>query len=258
MKFILTFLFLISALKAEFCIQVYSTKNMDTKSTIQEANKPKYNNFKKIRVEQRGKYLVIRIGKYRSKNEAYSDLLKIKQIVPDAYSRSCNFSAQNSLFVKNNNQNIENNYYTPPSTVKESTLDFDFENQHIPEVKSQEIPPLKRTEEQKSYIESEELTYQSTQMQQEDQNLWDQCNKCFSPIYTQEEESVYVTQKVAQQKEEEIVQIKENKIKTTEIEVRIKPRAIQEENDSFWTAEHSENVASPDENNLNINEQFLP
>ncbi len=264
MKFIFTFLLLILSLKAEFCIQVYSTKSTDTNSIIRQANNPKYANFEKIRVEKRGKYFVIRIGQYRSKNEANSDLLKIKKIVPDAYSRSCTFSSQKSLFVKNNGQDIKKDFYIYPKSVNKSPFNFEVEEQHVSEVKHQTYNPIKKVKKQSNYIESQELVYPSSSTQEDESlndDLWDQCNKCFSPIYTQEEEASYVTQKIREPQKEAVIQIKEKKIEKTEIQVRIKPKDIKKENNSFWTNENSENDEESvnfKNTHLNINEQFLP
>jgi len=256
-KLILTLLLLFSSLQAEFCIQVASSK--DKKTIMKEANSPKYSDFKKLRIEKRGSYLVMRIGQYYSRNTADSDLVKVRRIVRDAFVRTCTFSPNKTLYLKDDNQYLDSDYYTPPSTLKEAPLSFETEERYEPEPKVETSRYTNSVKEQSNYIESEELVYSSTEVDEnENENLWDQCRKCFSPIYSQEEEAVYITEKVVQPKKEEIVQIKKNKLKTNEIQVRIKQKDIQEENNSFWTNKELKNDVNLKDNNLNINEQFLP
>ncbi len=227
-KLFIVFLSISVSLEANYCIQVLTTNSSEQDSVVNIAASSSYNQFSDIRVETRGRYLVFRVGEYASYNEATQDVREIKKINKDAYIRKCDFEKDKAIYIKN--EKLDNSH-------SERVFKKELKN-----TKPVYTTPVKH---KRSFKEKRELNYS----QVAEQNLWKDCQKCFIPMYEEENfQEIEVTPK-------KVIRVKENR----EIEVRMK-NPVKEE--SFWAEDITENddalVRKSRTNKYDINEQFLP
>jgi len=98
-------LFLFTSLQANYCIQVMSTPINNKRTIIKKASNTIYQPFKLVRVEQRGNFLVFRIGNYINYQTAKTDLLKIKTLSRSAYIRKCDYIKEKTLYLQEKSTN---------------------------------------------------------------------------------------------------------------------------------------------------------
>lgn len=257
--YILLLLLFSVTLEANYCIQVLTTNASDKNSIIREASNKYYNQFNDVRVESRGNYLVFRIGDYSQYNDARSDINAIRRFKKDAYVRKCDFIREQSIFIQNDRQDIQRTRvqerYTP-QPVQQRYNPQPVQQRYVPQSNVQErYAPQAITKQKvptKKYIKKEELTYEYINR---DDSLWEDCKKCFVPVYKEEEDDTAYEPV----KQKRVVQ--QRVPKKQEIEVRVQESAPTQE--SFW----AEESVKPKEryihkktntNKFNIDEQFLP
>jgi len=160
-QFFLIFIFYAISLHAQHCIQVISGRDFEKNKLINEAKSLRGLQFPSVRVESRGKYLVLRFGQYTSYNSALHDLAVTKKIYHDAYIRRCEI--QNDKLV-----------FSPHTFKKTKPV------RRKPKVQMEIHKKI-----EKKYTYKHELNYSS---KQEESSLWNDCQKCFSPMYQDEEE----------------------------------------------------------------------
>lgn len=71
----------------DFCIQLYSSIGKEGFDKVYNENK----NVKNIRIEMKGKYYVLRAGRYDEYKNALNDLTYYKKYFPDSFVRKCSY-----------------------------------------------------------------------------------------------------------------------------------------------------------------------
>jgi len=242
-------LFASLSLEANYCIQVLSADSSERNSIVDEAKSNKYNKFDNVRVESRGRYLVLRVGDYARYKDAKSDIRALRRINREAYLRRCDFNEDKALYVKNASS-PKDDYYEQeliPTQRRYVEKSVPVERRYIQKVEKKKKAPKTR------YVKKEELTYSTS-----NKSLWGSCKKCFIPVYEDESEddTAYV-------QEAQVVKVKPRYVKKhNEIEVRVQERTPEE--DSFWIQEKEIPQKSYSKkynrsaNKFDIDEQFLP
>lgn len=259
-----------SSLDANYCIQVLSTDRSNQDFIVNEAKSINYTQFSNVRVESRGRYLVFRIGDYRDYNDALGDISAVRRAQKDAYIRKCDLVREKIIYMKDDRQPAYDPYqsyqkevYTPPAPVYKQERQPVQKKQYTPPAPTYSQPatvvpdpiPVKKVQQQKpievkpKYVKTQELVYPSGSSKE---SLWDECKKCFTPMY-EEEQSPQYTQKKVQKKESAPV------MRSNEIEVRVSDNK-EDSKDSFWSEDvtRKSNSHIRKQNKYNINEQFLP
>jgi len=114
-------------------------------------------NFDHARIERRGSYLVLRVGDYATTSQALTEIDAIRAFYHDAYIRRCDIENSKIIYPK-----TEETYFT------------------------KSIIPTTRPKERK----------QTAQPAQSNANtLWHDCQKCFAPLYLEEEEEPQIQKK---------------------------------------------------------------
>jgi len=222
------------SLEAKYCIQVLTSNESEKGSIIAEAKNGNYNQFDDVRVEPRGRYLVLRVGDYKRYSDAKDDIRKIKRVQKGAYVRKCDFEQDNAIYMHNISQREgfyeqSQEVYTPPVKT--------YEKRVSRKVKS--VPAQKK--------KKKELTYN---YQSNDKSLWGECKKCFVPVYEEEDDSTYVEV----QPKQRVSKSEYKKRKESEnIEVKIPEKRVAK--DSFWENKKSSKKVK---NRYDIDEKFLP
>ena len=231
-------LFATVSLEANYCVQVLSADSSERNSIVDEAKSNKYSKFDNVRVESRGRYLVLRVGDYARYKDAKSDIRALRRINREAYLRRCDFDEDKALYVRNG-VSSRDNYYEQESVPRE--------RRYVQKVEKKKKAPKKR------YVKKEELTYSTS-----NKSLWGSCKKCFIPVYEDEmeDDTAYV-------KEAQVIKTKPRYVQEyKEIEVRVKESVPVE--DSFWIEEKTaQNMGynvrdTKSANRFDIDEQFLP
>ncbi len=176
------FLFTIPAL-ANYCIQAVTLDRFD-ENKISSRLSSILLNFEDARIEERGSYLVLRVGDFNSYSQALADIQSVKRYYSDAYIRKCDFDTSRIIYPDNSTP-VEKKSYThvknPPSIRR------------APKQKPIKRRAYKQPKPQETY-------YSDT--------LWQDCQKCFAPIYLEEEESEpenHVTQEVKKTKKPKVI-----------------------------------------------------
>ncbi len=94
--FYISLLFTIPA-SANYCIQAVTLDKFNP-YTMNSHLSDVLDNFKNARIEERGKYLVLRVGDFNSLAHAQNDIKNIKKIYPDAYIRKCNIDISKTIY----------------------------------------------------------------------------------------------------------------------------------------------------------------
>ena len=238
-KLFAVFLFATVSLEANYCVQVLSADSSERNSIVEEAKSNKYSKFDSVRVESRGRYLVLRVGDYRRYKDAKSDIRALRRINREAYLRRCDFDEDKALYVRNGVSSRRDDYYEQERVP--------VERRYVQKVEKKKKVPKKR------YVKKEELTYSTS-----NKSLWGSCKKCFIPVYEDESEddTVYVEKPQIVKRKAPYAQ--EHK----EIEVRIQENTPVE--DSFWIEEKTAQKMQYNKkytksvNKFDIDEQFLP
>jgi hypothetical protein len=160
-QFFLIFIFYAISLHAQHCIQVISGRDFEKNNLINEAKFLQDLQFSSVRIESRGKYLVLRFGQYTNYNSALHDLAITKKTYHDAYIRRCEIQNDKLVF--------------PLQALKKASV-----TKQEPNVRS-----VVQKNVEKKYSYKHELNYNT---QQRETSLWSDCQKCFSPMYQDEEE----------------------------------------------------------------------
>ncbi|MBU1657631.1 hypothetical protein KKG72_01085 [bacterium] len=240
-KLIVMLLFASIVLEADYCIQVSSMDESERNLILNEAKSEKYNQFSNIRVEGRGRYLVLRVGDYLNYSDAGADLAFVRKSVRDAFIRKCDFINEKTIYTRNTKIN-NNAYKEVVQPIYNDVSRQEASNQTYRDVSQEE----EKTQD-KQYIKKRELSYTS---QSVEKTLWEDCKKCFIPIYEEDDR---------QDVEKEPIKVVQNQAEIdNEIEVRVHEK--QPEKNSFWAEEiaKSKSNNTDKQNKFNINEQFLP
>lgn len=233
-KLLAFFLFVTVSIEANYCVQVLTANSSERNSILNEAKSDKYDSFDAVRIENRGRYLVFRIGDYSRYRDASRDIAEIKKINRDAYVRKCDFVREKAIYIKDENTQASQPYYK--RQVASPKRELRAEPKAVPK---------------KVYKKKEELKYTTTS-----DSLWGDCKKCFVPIYEEESEIEYdILKKKPTPK----------KVKKVDEEIEVKVYKSQPTKESFWSDEIvvEESVPkivpkSKTRNKFNIDEQFLP
>ncbi|MBU0721292.1 hypothetical protein KJ877_08115 [bacterium] len=255
-KLLAMFLFVAMSLEANYCIQVLSASNSDEEFILNEAKSENYNQFPNIRVENRGRYLVFRIGDYPNYNDAKEDINAIRRASKDAYIRKCDFVKEKAIYIKNetgiNHINTLSNTSNPNSFTRSIHPSYQEEQRtYEKEIISHPVYSDTNTQDAKNkkieYAKKQELSYSNSQSKQK--TLWEDCKKCFIPIY-EDDESPDSEPRPKSVPEKQVVY-------TDEIEVRVQEK--RQDKKSFW-ADDITNAEQKhkSKNKFNIDEQFLP
>lgn len=83
-----------------YCVQVVSVKNVKVAKKLLH----KLNEEPDARIERRGKYYTVRVGYFKTREEAQKELIKIKRItsIPDVYVRTCLYNPKTIVAIANN------------------------------------------------------------------------------------------------------------------------------------------------------------
>jgi hypothetical protein len=193
-------LFTVPAL-ANYCIQAVTLDRFNPDHMSSRLSNI-LDNFQDARVEERGSYLVLRVGDFNSYSQALTNINSVKDYYSDAYIRKCDFDIARVIYP---------NYSV--NTRKTSLTQQQNDRVLIRK-------PKKRVVKEQKYEQPQpqNTSYSDT--------LWQDCQKCFAPIYLEEEESEpkdEITQHV------EVKQVEKPKV-TTKKEYKSTPKT---DND-FW------------------------
>ncbi len=244
-------------LQANYCIQVITTDTSMENFIIKRASSEEYSPFSDVRVERIGNYLVLRIGDYKSYRHASSVARQVQKTEPGAYVRKCNFTRANALYLHNNSQD-DNNYYrnnnyrnNNEQRQKYTTPSYPSYNKPEPNINIIERRNTRRstrrnidTNRQNRYKkDKEELSYKHIDR---DNSLWNDCKKCFIPVYEEEDDT--------QQKQPK--QQRRQQVKTDTFWEEDIPD-LHEDTIQQQTTPPKQKRKKP-RNKFNIDEQFLP
>ena len=225
------------SLQANYCIQVLTVDQGKLHSIIAKASSKNYVNFNDVRVERRGHYFVFRIGDYERYKDAKKEITDIREITRDAYIRKCDFVKEKAVFIANER---EEHYHEEPR----KELSIQYEKPKIIVRKSIVHNIQKKEQKRREYKRRGELI---SPYKKED-SLWNECKKCFVPVYEDEEDEDDVHSSDDIQKKSRKIQVKKNISKQ----------------ESFWAEDIPANKISTQKHNIkhnnkfNIDEQFLP
>jgi len=234
LQFIILILVVNVSLEAKYCIQVLTSNESERNSIVSEARSENYSQFDDVRVETRGRYLVLRVGDYRRYSDAKDDIRKIKRVQKSAYVRKCDFEEDNAIYTHNTSpregfyEKVEE-VYTPPVKTYAKRITKTTRPTVVPKKKKQELT----------------YSYQSN-----DKSLWGECKKCFVPVYEEEDDSIYAeVQTQHKTSKPEYVQKDQSK----KIKVKIPQKRVPK--DSFWQDEKPRKKVK---NRYDIDEELLP
>ena len=234
-KLLTFFLFITVTLEANYCIQVFTVNSSERNTILNEAKHDKYEPFNDVRVENRGRYLVFRIGDYSRYGDASRDIKDIRKINRDAYVRKCDFVKEKAIYIKDE----ERQEATPPR----------YKRQSLPQKRTVKVKA--KAVQKKTYKKKEELKYTTNS-----DSLWGDCKKCFVPIYEEESDIEY---DVLKQKPTP------RKTRKTSDEIEVKVQTKKPTQESFWSDDIVVEESAPrvrpkpkTRNKFNIDEQFLP
>lgn len=113
--------------------------------------------FDHARIERRGSYLVLRVGDYATTSQALTEIDAVRAFYHDAYIRRCDIETSKIIYPR-----TEETYFRQSS---------------VPATHPREIKQTKRTEQNSA------------------NTLWHDCQKCFAPLYLEEEEEPQIQKK---------------------------------------------------------------
>ncbi len=183
---------------ANYCIQAVTLDRFNP-NNISSRLSNILENFENARVEERGSYLVLRVGDFNSYSQALRDIGNVKRYYSDAYIRKCDFDLSRVIYP---------NYTTPvKQRVHTQTQKYTTTVQ----------TPEKRVIKKQTYEQPkpQNTVYSNT--------LWQDCQKCFAPIYLEEEES-----------EPEENNIQKVEVKTTKTVLKQKKKVTLRTDNDFW------------------------
>ncbi|MEA1918417.1 MAG: hypothetical protein U9N52_01150 [Campylobacterota bacterium] len=135
--------------------------------------------FDDARVERRGSYLVLRVGDYATTSQALTQIDAVRAFYHDAYIRRCDIEPSKIIYPK--------------------SQDTSFREPMIPVTQAKAI---QQNDTPSKIIPIEKIVPQSTVHPQQNSlnTLWQDCQKCFAPIYLEEEEEPQIRKKSIQEK----------------------------------------------------------
>ncbi len=230
------------SLEANYCIQVSTVDQNELHSIITKASSRNYADFNDVRVEHRDRYLVFRIGDYKSYKDARKDITDVREMTRDAYIRKCDFVKEKAVFIANERE--EKPYYEEPHQAYQKTRQYEVPRASVRKPIVQNLQ--KKEEKRREYKRREELI----SPYKKDDSLWNECKKCFVPVYEDSEDEEELHSSDNMQHEQTKVQVKKN----------ISKKA------SFWaediptnkTVPHNHRKKIKTKNKFNIDERFLP
>ena len=226
-------------LEANYCIQVITTDTSKKNFIIQKASSEEYSSFSDVRVEKRGNYLVLRIGDYKDYKYASSVAKKVKRISSDAYVRTCDFIRSSAVYLHNDSQ--DSDYYRDNQSVTNYTTSSPAY-----------VKPKKVQKAEKEYTKKEELSYRHIER---DNSLWNDCKKCFIPVYEEEDGDIKEQQQPKHKRNKE-KQVEAKKDTFWEEDVPDLSKYKQKEEQKQKTERKTKNTKP--RNKFNIDERFLP
>lgn len=235
-------------LEANYCVQVLSTP-ADTKDFIvNEAKSISYEPFSNVRVEQRGSYYVLRVGDYKRYQDGQKDAYKIRRFKRDAFLRRCTLDPEKVIYSRDQRSFKEN-------IIQDIQEDITFEEP------MQEEPIEKSTPSKKPIVHYKKATELRYPQESKQTTVWEECKRCFAPVYEDEdaEDSAYeekYQQKAYTQKKQTAT---ENiSVPYDEIEVQIEDDT-NDDDKSFWSEVANDTVKNKQRNNhSNLNNTYLP
>ena len=245
-KILILILFINVSLEAKYCIQVFTMHKSKLKFLIRKAKSSRYSDFNSVRVETSGKYLVFRIGDYAKYRDAKGDVANIRTTTRDAYVKKCNLLRKNILFMRN--ENSEDIFEEPTyERILPKKLKIKKIKRKVKYKRVKKVPKIK-------YTKKKELKYTYTNKHN---SLWQDCKKCFIPVYEEEDDSSYqkyIKPRAIKIKQEEVQPRKEIRVEIPEL------KTIKE---SFW--KENKKIKKKKRvrrrrrtNKFHIDEQFLP
>ena len=237
------------SLQANYCIQVLTVDPNELHSIIAKASSRNYADFNDVRVESRGRYLVFRIGDYKRYQDARDDIARVRETARNAYIRKCDFIREQAVFIANNRQ--EAPYYEPSrqkAPHQEALTQYEQPRSRVRKPIVQNIQ--KKEKQRRGYKQREELI----SPYRRDNSLWNDCKKCFVPVYGDEEDTDDVQSSDNMQQKPRKIQVKKHK-----------PKQVSKQ-EPFW-AEDVPVAKTPTpkpkrknrtKNKFHIDEQFLP
>jgi len=145
---------------ATYCIQVVTLDTFDSQHMSSKLSNI-FENFNDARVEERGSYLVLRIGEYNSYSQALSSIASVKSYYNDAYIRKCDIDQSRILYQNTTTAQ-------KPHQAREEYILVEQKRKLVQKERYEQPKP-------------QETYYNNT--------LWKDCQKCFAPIYLEDEES---------------------------------------------------------------------
>ncbi len=263
-KWVGFFLVLFVSLEANYCVQVSTADRGGQDFIVSEAKSINYDKFANVRVEQRGNYFVFRVGDFQSYEEAQVYNKEIKNFAKGSYVRKCDLEKDKVVFSKNDENSDSSlrdereNFSADEYNVKKNSSEV-YSNKKPENTynRNNEVSEKSNYQEErketpvvvkKKYIDKSELVYSS---KNNEKSLWDECKKCFAPMYEEEKEYEY-EKPVTSKPQEHSIQ------RSQEIEVRVQEK--QPTQKSFWTEDTQENKKSHfnTKSKYNINDEYLP
>ena len=163
-------LFLYTLAQANYCVQVVTLDRFNP-NRMKPRVKEVLRSFEDARIERRGSYLVLRVGDYPHYSEALRDIDKIQAIYNDAYIRKCDLDPQTIIYP-----NIS-------QPAKSRAVGYKTSREELPRYQS------RRKESAPRYADTMTQKYrQPKPTAAYSDALWSDCQKCFAPIYLEEEE----------------------------------------------------------------------
>ncbi len=213
----LVYILLLSSIPvlANYCIQAVTLYRFD-ENRISSRQSDVLTNFNNSRVEERGSYLVLRVGDYSSYSQALEVINGVKKYYSDAYIRKCDFDTSRIIYPK----------YSTPIEKK------------LPKYERRDIPPKREMGYEKNYTPIKKHKSQVVKKRKYEQpkpekayytdTLWRDCQKCFAPVYLEEEDD--------SEPEDDVVQKPKKPIKVKKREEISKKRykPTPKADDDFW------------------------
>lgn len=169
MKFFLPLLFISISAWANYCIQVVTLYNFKL-SNAPENVMHILATYPDARIERRSSYEVLRVGDFASYSEAKTDLGTIRTGFSDAYIRKCDYDRSQVVYAPS--QKSHDLQASQPAPIIENRPPRYVQ----PAAGPQPATTARRYEQPKPAAQP----YSDT--------LWQDCQKCFAPVYLEEEE----------------------------------------------------------------------
>ncbi len=149
---------LCSTLQAQYCIQVQTYDQFDARS-IDNKTRAILETYESARIEKRGNHLTLRVGQFPSYRDALLTLERLHQTHRDAFVRKCD---------------VDPAHIIHPIGASTPT----------PEASPTHYPPATVAHPKAP----------APQPKRDERTLWEDCQKCFAPLYVEQEETPQITE----------------------------------------------------------------